>query len=83
MSNMSFAKTTDPSIDRDLDYKVDSDFRETNRSVAATPTKAVVKDEDATDVKQDREVAGDSPIEEPSNSNGIRFWKMENIIDKR
>lgn len=78
-AKFSFAKTVHPSIDDDLDFKMETDFRESERGVAAFEKVEEKKEEPLDNEKEntdkDREVASDEEVFDSTNENGIRYWK--------
>ncbi len=83
VAKFSFAKTAHPSIDDDLDFKMETDYRESERGVAAFDEKKEEKqkpsdskkEDSKEDSKEDREVASDEEVFDSTNENGIRYWK--------
>lgn len=82
VAKFSFAKTVHPSIYDDLDFKMETDYHESERGVAAFDEKKQ-EQEKSTDSKEakskeDRELASDQEVFDRINENGIRYWKLEN-----
>jgi hypothetical protein len=81
VAKISFAKTVHPSIDDDLDFKMETDFRESDRGVAAfekkeeAPKKEKSSDKKEESQKEQRDVASDEEVFDSTNENGIRYWK--------
>lgn len=79
VTKFSFAKTVHPSIDDDLDFKMDTDFRESDRGVAALDEKKEMPKKPSEDEKEksaeDRDIASDEEVFDTTNENGIRYWK--------
>lgn len=79
MAKVSFAKTVNPSMDDDLDFKYETNFEEGKRGFASTAPEPVVKPqvnkEKPSDKTQERDVASDVEVFETTNENGIKYWK--------
>jgi len=82
VAKISFAKTVHPSIDDDLDYRYESEVKDSQRGVAAAPEPAKPDDkkevETTVDTKnedQERDVASDEEVFNSTNENGIKYWK--------
>lgn len=77
MAKFSFAKTIHPSIEDDLDFKMESEYKESDRGVAALEEveKPEVKSENKENSQEQRDVASDEDVFESTNENGIRYWK--------
>ena len=78
VAKISFAKTVHPSIDDDLDYRYESEVKDSQRGVAATPETAkpdVKKELDTANEDQERDVASDEEVFNSTNENGIKYWK--------
>jgi hypothetical protein len=82
----SFANVTHATMDDDLEFKLETDSRESERGVAAFDEdkenkKEVVIDKDAaeeietTESQKERDVASDEEIFDTTNENGIKYWK--------
>lgn len=76
-AKFSFAKTVHPTIDDDLDFKMENDFRESDRGVANFEKVEEEKEdqEDNKDEQKEREVASDEEVFDSTNENGIKYWK--------
>lgn len=78
VAKFSFARTVQPSIDDDLDFKMETDYRESERGVAAfNEQKEEEKSKEEKEKKngEDRDVASDEEVFDSTNENGIRYWK--------
>ena len=76
MAKVSFARTINPSIDDDLDFKFETEFSESKRGLATTePEPANEKSESPTEAEKERELASDEEVFESTNENGIRYWQ--------
>lgn len=81
MAKVSFAKTVHPSIDDDLDFKMETDYRESDRGVAAFEKEEPKKQKkekpqkEGKEESEQRDVASDEEVFDSTNENGIRYWK--------
>jgi len=79
MAKVSFAKTVNPSIDDDLDFKYETNFEESKRGFASTEENIKVDKDKKSKMKEvspkDRDVASDVEVFETTNKNGIKYWK--------
>lgn len=81
MARVSFAKTINPSIDDDLDFKYETNFEESKRGFASTSEgntkvdKNGKKSPTAEEKPKERDVASDVEVFETTNENGIKYWK--------
>jgi hypothetical protein len=78
VAKISFAGPVHPLIDDDLDYRYESEVKDSQRGVAAATEP--VKEDEKKDVKtinedQERDVASDEEIFNSTNENGIKYWK--------
>ena len=78
IAKVSFAKTIHPSIDEDLDYRYESEVKDGQRGVAATPEPSKPddkKEDESISEDTEREVASDEEVFNSTNENGIKYWK--------
>lgn len=79
MAKVSFAKTVNPSINDDLDFKYETNFEESKRGFASTEENIKVDKDKKSKTKEispkDRDVASDVEVFETTNENGIKYWK--------
>lgn len=78
VAKFSFAKTVHPSIDDDLDFKMETNYQESDRGVAAFDEhkdQEKKSKKDSQKKKEDRDVASDEEVFDSINENGIRYWK--------
>lgn len=78
MAKVSFAKSVHPSIDDDLDFRYETEVKESQRGVAAAepePTKEKDRKDSSDDAKKERDVASDEEVFNSTNENGIKYWK--------
>ena len=81
IAKISFAKPIHPTIDDDLDFRMESDLKESDRGVAAFeesgPQKNQQEDKKQTpeSEKEQRDIASDEEIFDSTNENGIKYWK--------
>ena len=79
IAKASFAKPIHPNIDDDLDFRVESDFKESDRGVAAfeesAPPKKDENEKNQNSEKEQRDIASDEEIFDTTNENGIQYWK--------
>lgn len=79
VAKISFAKPVHPTIDDDLDFRYESEIKESQRGVAnATPEPSIPENKkavEATKDNKDRNVASDEEVFNSTNENGIKYWK--------
>jgi hypothetical protein len=69
---------TGPSIDEELNFKMETQSKEKERGVAAyqeVKTEPEVKKDKAEKKDHEREIASDEEIFNSTNENGIKYWK--------
>ena len=88
LAKSGFAHTVHSSIDKDLDFKLESDAKESERGLAAFNEEEIEKNKteveteaneklDENGEEKDRELASDTEVFDSTNENGIRYWKYD------
>jgi hypothetical protein len=88
IAKFSFAQTVHPNIGDDLDFKMESDYKESDRGVANLEdeqkdlenadeqTQENISNKDNNqDASDQRDIASDEEVFDATNENGIRYWK--------